>query len=123
MVINNIRVKTYILGVYMKNSFKLTLFIFLSILTAQAIEATEAAGALTPQEEELITDRSDASREKPNLYDFNRQNVQYNNRFDSGRDGSYYQSDRGGEYYPQYQDNFNQSNILDNTSPNLNINR
>ena len=104
----------------MKNSFKLTLFIFLSILTAPAIEATEATSALTPQEEELITDRSDASREKPNLYDFNRQNVQYDNTFRSGRSNDY---QRDSNYYNQpSQNNFNQSNYLDNTSPNFYMN-
>lgn len=105
----------------MKNSLKLSLFIFLTMLTTPAIEATEPAGALTPQEEELITDRGDASRERPNLYDFNRQNVQYDNTFRSGRSDHY---QRDSNYYNQpSQDNFNQSNYLDNTSPNFYMNK
>lgn len=105
----------------MKNSLKLSLFIFLSILTTPAIYAIEEIGALSPQEEELITDRDNASREKPNLYDFNRQNVQYNRNFESDR-SRYYQRDNNYNY--QYsQDNFNQSNYQDNTSPNFYLNR
>lgn len=90
----------------------------------------EEKGALTEEEQGLITDRDRGSRERPNLYDYNRQNVQYNRRFEGNNYQSGYSQSGGRDNYEYYYnqpasstDTFNQSNYLDNTSPNFYFNQ
>jgi len=73
-----------------------------------------------PEDEWLITDRDKGSREKPTLYYYNRQNVQYNNRYKPSQD-NYYQYDRN--YNSSDLDTFNRSYYQDNTSPDLYLNQ
>ncbi|HRD55203.1 MAG TPA: hypothetical protein PLC42_02290 [Parachlamydiaceae bacterium] len=99
-----------------------------SVNTPSAAEKTAKTSHLTagvlPQtfteeeEDDWITDRDRGSRERPNLYDYNRQNVQYNKRYreDDNRNSYHYnQSSR--------EDTFNRSYYHDNTSPDLYLNR
>jgi hypothetical protein len=100
----------------------------LSLLTIFILSTTLGIagdhGALAPEEEWLITDRDRGSREKPNLYDYNRQNVQYNKRYINNDRSDYRQQDSNYYYDPaQSMDTFNRSYYQDNTSPNLYLNR
>ncbi len=76
----------------------------------------------TPEEEWLITDRDRGSREKPTLYYYNRQNVQYNRRYNPSE--SSYRNDRNYYNYDSSDlDTFNRSYYQDNTSPDLYLNQ
>ncbi len=106
-------------------SLKMWLFILpLIINTATCFAVDESANALPLEEEEgLITDRDGGrdrgARERPNLYDYNRQNVQYNRRYNSN-------SNSNNNYYNQSNDSldtFNRSYYQDNTSPDMYLNR
>lgn len=94
----------------------LTLLLLILPLTPM-IYADESS---TPEEEDewLITDRDRGSRERPNLFDYNRENVRYNNRPDSIPNSNAFEQ-RDSDYNPYSQDSYNRSNYEDNTSPNV----
>lgn len=93
---------------------------FLLVLPLLLIEnSTTFANQPAPNQEDewLITDRNRGSREKQTLYDYNRQNVQYNRRYNPDDYNDYYYNNS------QDLDTFNRSYYQDNTSPDLYLNR
>jgi hypothetical protein len=101
----------------------LQLSLLIAFVLSTSIIVADEPGALAPEEEWLITDRDRGSREKPNLYDYNRQNVQYNRRYENNNN-DYYQQNSNYYYDPaSSMDTFNRSYYQDNTSPDLYLNR
>jgi|GEM_PF-2386285 len=103
-----------------KSLLALQLLLPMTFAFGPTIQADEST--FEPEDEYLITDRDNGSREKPNLYDYNRQNVQYNRRYQSNRN-DYYQQDENYYNQPSSMDTFNRSYYQDNTSPDLYLNR
>ena len=102
----------FILGVSMLKS--LTLLLLILPLTPM-IYADEVATP-EPEEEWLITDRDNGSRERPNLFDYNRENVRYNNRPDSNPNSNAFEL-RDSDYNPHSQNTFNrQSNYQESSN-------
>ena len=107
----------------MKSLFILPLLLTFSLsFASEQIAPAENLDAFEPEDEYLITDRDRGSREKPNLYYYNRQNVQYNRRYQNDRN-DYYQNDSNYYNSPASMDTFNRSYYQDNTSPDLYLNR